>query len=556
MHLSTISRITPDSATAGPKAEAHRASLPAPLESPDDATKPRRLPRARPWRSLVVKTAMLAFIFVVVPLILYSQFKAADDEKQQLLLRSVGDQGRVMAQALAPLVAASEKPNLARLQQELARFADDVTNVKLLFKPAAAVDSGGFYYIASWPVVPASQLDIEGEKLRQQGILSQLATSCEGELPMALRYTTPQGGEEVVTSLTPIRAPSGCWAVVTSFAAGAIPGAHFGVPYWATAEVRISAVVYLAMALLTFTTFWSIRRGLRRFADRARAVSEGGAHGSFGEQNDIPELAEVAQEFDRMVERLKKSAEDIRRAAEDNAHAFKTPIAVIRQSLEPLRRTIEPDNQRGLRALGLIESSLDKLDGLVASQRRLDEATADIINTKRMPVDLSRLVHQLLDAQAGVFARRRLSLKGHVTPGVIVMGDEEMIETVIENLIENAVSFSPEGESIGVRLETRGQSAELLVGDSGPGVPEADLERIFERYFSQRPARKDGDGGTHFGIGLWIARRNVEALGGTIRAENRRPNGLLMRVLLPLAPGVRIARPDTTLPHATARTAR
>lgn len=499
---------------------------------------------------------MLAFIFVVVPLILYSQFKAADDEKQQLLLRSVGDQGRVMAQALAPLVAASEKPNLARLQQELARFADDVTNVKLLFKPAAAVDSGGFYYIASWPVVPASQLDIEGEKLRQQGILSQLATSCEGELPMALRYTTPQGGEEVVTSLTPIRAPSGCWAVVTSFAAGAIPGAHFGVPYWATAEVRISAVVYLAMALLTFTTFWSIRRGLRRFADRARAVSEGGAHGSFGEQNDIPELAEVAQEFDRMVERLKKSAEDIRRAAEDNAHAFKTPIAVIRQSLEPLRRTIGPDNQRGLRALGLIESSLDKLDGLVASQRRLDEATADIINTKRMPVDLSRLVHQLLDAQAGVFARRRLSLKGHVTPGVIVMGDEEMIETVIENLIENAVSFSPEGESIGVRLETRGQSAELLVGDSGPGVPEADLERIFERYFSQRPARKDGDGGTHFGIGLWIARRNVEALGGTIRAENRRPNGLLMRVLLPLAPGVRIARPDTTLPHATARTAR
>lgn len=499
---------------------------------------------------------MLAFIFVVVPLILYNQFKAADDEKQQLLLRSVGDQGRVMAQALAPLVAASEKPNLARLQQELARFADDVTNVKLLFKPAAAVDSGGFYYIASWPVVPASQLDIEGEKLRQQGILSQLATSCEGELPMALRYTTPQGGEEVVTSLTPIRAPSGCWAVVTSFAAGAIPGAHFGVPYWATAEVRISAVVYLAMALLTFTTFWSIRRGLRRFADRARAVSEGGAHGSFGEQNDIPELAEVAQEFDRMVERLKKSAEDIRRAAEDNAHAFKTPIAVIRQSLEPLRRTIGPENQRGLRALGLIESSLDKLDGLVASQRRLDEATADIINTKRLPIDLSRLVHQLLDAQAGVFARRRLSLKGHVTPRVVVMGDEEMIETVIENLIENAISFSPEGESIGVRLETRGQSAELLVGDSGPGVPEADLERIFERYFSQRPARKDGDGGTHFGIGLWIARRNVEALGGTIRAENRRPNGLLMRVLLPLAPGVRIGRPDTTLPHATARTAR
>jgi two-component system sensor histidine kinase ChvG len=284
-------------------------------------------------------------------------------------------------------------------------------------------------------------------------------------------------------------------------------------------------------------------------------VREGGAPGSFGAQNDIPELAEVAKEFDSMVDRLQRSAEDIRRAAEDNAHAFKTPIAVIRQSLEPLRRTIGADNQRGVRALGLIESSLDKLDGLVASQRRLDETTADIMNTKRQPIDLSRLVHQLLDAQSGVFARQRLSLKGHVTPGVVVMGDEEMIETVIENIVENAVSFSPEGESIGVRLEARSRYAELLVGDSGPGVPEADLERIFERYFSQRPARKDGDG-THFGIGLWIARRNVEALGGTIRAENRRPNGLLMRVSLPLAPGARLARPDTTLPHAAARAPR
>ena len=78
--------------------------------------------------------------------------------------------------------------------------------------------------------------------------------------------------------------------------------------------------------------------------------------------------------------------------------------------------------------------------------------------------------------------------------------------------------------------------AELLIGDSGPGVPPDNLERIFDRYFSQRPAAaRGGDGQTHFGIGLWVARRNVEALGGTISAENRQPHGLLMRVRLPLA---------------------
>jgi two-component system, OmpR family, sensor histidine kinase ChvG len=123
----------------------------------------------------------------------------------------------------------------------------------------------------------------------------------------------------------------------------------------------------------------------------------------------------------------------------------------------------------------------------------------------------------------------------------MVYANEEMVETVVENVIDNAISFSPDGESIGIRVESRGDVAELLVGDSGPGVPPDDLGRIFDRYFSQRPTREPNDDtpATHFGIGLWIARRNVEALGGTIRAENRKPNGLLLRIELPLASATR-----------------
>src|SRR5216683_4107511 len=99
------------------------------------------------------------------------------------------------------------------------------------------------------------------------------------------------------------------------------------------------------------------------------------------------------------------------------------------------------------------------------------------------------------------------------------------------------ISFSPDGDSIGIRLEPRGEFAELLIGDSGPGVPREDLARIFDRYFSQRPPKiGHDDEAAHFGIGLWIARRNVEALGGSIRAENRQPNGLLLRIKLPLSP--------------------
>jgi two-component system sensor histidine kinase ChvG len=528
----------PSSSTSITTRASGTAGLPAELAAPRAAhgVQPRRY---RVWRSLGVQAALLAVVFLIVPIVVYTQFRGADIEKQSLLLRSVREQGRIMSQALLPILASAERPALAQLGRELARFADEVTNVKLVFKPA---NESGFFYIASWPTVPASHLDIERDKLQQQGVLDQLAQTCQGELPVALRYSVPAGDDEIVTSVTPLQTPSGCWAVITSFSAAAVPGSNLGVPYYARAEVRIAAAVYLAMALLTLTTFWSVRRGLRHFAERARAIREGGAAaGPFAAQNEIPELAEVADEFDRMVDVLQNSAQDIRRAAEDNAHAFKTPIAVIRQSLEPLKRAVAIDNQRGLRAIGLIESSLDKLDGLVASSRRLDEATADLIETRRTPLNLSQMLERLLSAHADLFAGKRLTLKGHIAPGVVILANEEMVETVIENVLDNAISFSPEGESIGIRLETRENEVELLVGDAGPGVPEENLQRIFDRYFSQRPPEhREDEQGAHFGIGLWVARRNVEALGGSIVGENRRPHGLLMRVKLPLGAAQRL----------------
>jgi two-component system, OmpR family, sensor histidine kinase ChvG len=526
----------PDSATAGLPATSRQEYAPA-------LPPPRAAPRPRFYRSLTAKAAVLATIFLIVPLIVYDQFRAADEAEKAVLLRSVREHGHVITAALAPLLSGSDRPALPQLGHELARFADDFTNVKLLFAPTG---TAGFFYVASWPVVSTAQLDAERETLRQQGVLDRLSTSCDGEFPFALRYRTPQGNDEVVTSMTPLKTPSGCWVVVTSSAAGSLPGSNLGRPYWASSEVRVAAAIYLAMVLLTITTFWSVRRGLRRFAERARTIRERrSSGGSFRAQNDIPELADVAEEFDHMVEVLDASARDIRRAAEDNAHAFKTPIAVIRQSLEPLKRAIAIENQRGLRAVGLIEASLDKLDGLVASARRLDEATADVMDMPRTDLDLSSILGRLLQAHAEALLERRLNLKGHIAPRVLSHANEEMVETVIENLLDNAISFSPEGESIGVRLEARDGFAELLIGDSGPGVAAENLDRIFDRYFSERSPSRSDEYDTHFGIGLWIARRNVEALGGTIRAEARRPSGLLMRVRLPLAEVARLGSSPT-----------
>src|SRR5438045_9250339 len=128
-----------------------------------------------------------------------------------------------------------------------------------------------------------------------------------------------------------------------------------------------------------------------------------------------------------MVEALYRSAADIRQTAEDNAHAFKTPIAVIRQSIEPLRRVLPQDNQRAQRAFGVLEHSLDRLDGLVASARRLDEATADLIAEPHATVDLGRVIGGLIQIRSALLpnhdgplslARHDLIISAHLLPCV------------------------------------------------------------------------------------------------------------------------------------------
>ena len=488
-------------------------------------------------RSLRAKTGLLALIFALVPLFLYAEFRKAYQDSQDLLLQSVRDQGRVISQSLLPLLENAAIAELPQLGLQLERFAGKVTTIKLLLAPAGAAGDR-FYYVASWPGVAGNNLDAERQLLAGQGVLDRLAQSCRGELPFSLLYDRPTGGAEIVTAVTPLLTAAGCWAVVASFSAEAFPGAHLGQPYWATPTIQIAAAIYLAMVVITFSTLLGINGGLRRFARLARQIREHGrTTGSFVARNEIPELAEVAAEFDRMVEALHGSAAAIRRAAEDNAHAFKTPIAVIRQSLEPLRRAVGVENQRVVRAIERVDNSLDRLDGLVASARRLDEATADLVAEPRRPVDLQRLLQKLIESRATLLPGRDIRLRGELWPAVYVLGSESIIETVIENLIDNAASFAPAGSEVLVRLRQERDVAHIEVVDEGPGVPPAQLDQIFERYFSARRKGAQSDAGPgSFGIGLSIARRNVEAMRGLIEAENRIPQGLIIHIRLPVAP--------------------
>ncbi|MFC7334353.1 sensor histidine kinase [Rhodocista pekingensis] len=499
-------------------------------------------------RSLAGRLVLVSVVFLAVPLLIYEQFRNADAEKQLLLLRSAQQQGQLIARAVEPLLAGLDGPSLAGLGQTLTRFADENTRVRVLLRPNApgGGTGRGFYYVASAPAVPTAMLDLERERLIEQGVLVRLAASCAGDQALAIPVPTEKGGVELLTSITPIKTEMGCWAVVTSHAAAAYLGLGMGQPYWRTPEVQAAALVYIAMAALVLVLLLEVWRNLRRFGELARdIVMHRGPASSFSDQNTVPELEPVAEDFDRLVATLHSSAVNLRRAAEDNAHAFKTPIAVIRQAVEPLKRLIPPEDVRGRRAIDMIEGSVERLDGLVSFARRMDETAADLLEPPRQRVDLSALLERVLLGYRNLLEERGVTLLPRIEGGLVVRAGEELLETVIENVVDNALSFSPAGGSIRVVCKREGARILLSVDDEGPGVDPANMERIFERYFSQRPgasgtalaepAGARPDGMPHYGIGLWIVRRNVEAVGGRVDAENRPEGGFGIRIRLPAA---------------------
>lgn len=484
------------------------------------------------WRSFAAKLLLLSGVFIAVPIMLYFEFKDANAERNALLLQSVQEEGRLIASALTPHFERFDGKSADSLAKEVERFGAGRVNIKLLFRPRDAAQPDNFFYIASSPAVSSEYLERERQELAESGIVPRLGESCEGNLPRSARYMNPAGEPEIITSIVPINVETGCWVLVTSHATASFVGSSLGRPYWETPEVRIAAGIYILMAAIVIWLFADAWVTVRRFQHAAREIRIKGTEDlRFAKLNRVPELDEVAEEFDRLVH----ASQLIRQTAEENTHALKAPLAVISQALEPLNKSLSKNDQKGRRSLDLIERSVVKLDSLVSTTRRMDEAIAELLNPPRRRLDLSRLATDLMEGYADAWKARGIALQWDITPGMAVVADPDLIETALDNLLDNAQSFSPAGGRVVVNLQRRDGVAEFTIEDQGPGVKSEDIERIFERYFSSRNAANDANGTSHFGMGLWIARRNVEAFGGSVAARNRSTGGLRITLRLPLA---------------------
>jgi two-component system sensor histidine kinase ChvG len=488
-------------------------------------------------RSFIVKLSILAMIFIIVPVILYIQFRANDDEKNALLRLSLEQRGRVIAEALRPALLEFESESPEMLHDAMAMLGDQQTNLRLLFRPENAQEADGFFYVAASPPDLNVSLSKERQTLIERGVLAELAKACARTRQQFLRFTNPAGQEELLTSLTPLHLSNGCWVVMTSDGAAAFLQSSIGRSFWQSAEIKIAALVYFLTAGLICWLIADMWRGANQFQKAARAIRLQGVNGaSFSKLNPIPELAGVAEDFDALVAALSRSRQYIRNAAEENAHALKAPLAVIMQAVEPLKREFQSVSGGSHRSIELIERSVARLCALVNAARELDKTGAEIVYSQKRRMDMSKFLQRLLSSYGAGLESKGKKLRVSIEPNISVLANEDLLESVVENLLENASSYAPLDSVIEVDLKRSNGAVNFSVGDRGPGVAPEDMPHIFERYFSRRSAVEtngaNGGSGEHFGLGLWIVKRNVESLGGRVLVRNRAEKGFKVTVRL------------------------
>lgn len=304
--------------------------------------------------------------------------------------------------------------------------------------------------------------------------------------------------------------------------------------------------VILALAFTAFATTllasWLLARTIagpmRRLSDAAEAVSS-----NISARSELPRLSDRADEvgqmttaFHKMTASLYRRIEASERFAQDVAHELKNPLTAARSTAEALAYAKTPDMQREL--VVQIQAELGRLNKLITDVANASMLDADLARQQTEPVDMSKLIPGI----ASIFEdrlsedTRRVEVKvdeaGAHLASFIVRGHEARLGRVITNLLDNALSFSPEHGVVSVSMRRVGAEVEIVVEDEGPGIPPDKLDDVFQRFYSDRP-QTDQTVGKNSGLGLSITRDIIVAYGGRVWASNR-----------PTAPGADATRHD------------
>jgi two-component system sensor histidine kinase ChvG len=231
------------------------------------------------------------------------------------------------------------------------------------------------------------------------------------------------------------------------------------------------------------------------------------------------EIGTLARALSDMSQALRQRIDATEAFAADAAHEIKNPLASLRSAVDSLGIIADPELRE--RLLGVIRDDIARIDRLITDISEASRLDAELSRARFETVDLGNMVEQLVAAreQRGLPNDIRLAYARPHRGTTNMFGDGSRLARVVENLVDNAISFSPPGGLVQIAATRDDDTVYLRVEDEGPGVPFAEREAIFNRFHSIRP---EGEAfGRHSGLGLAIAKAIVEGHGGTISVTDR-----------------------------------
>lgn len=529
--------------TAKPKALLRRSLADRPT---DDGALENGRARRRGWLPgsrlgrLIVGLNLLGLAILVVGALVLNEFRRSLVEAREDSLRT---QGELIANVIA--VGATQGSPEPMLDQQR---ASDL--LQALFIPrsqrARLFDSHGqliadSYLIADRvevkPLPPAhkrgewrltfhrsDQPSLKAQSLARDALNTEVSQALKGERVSDIRVNS--AGEQVVSVSLPIQDVKAVLGVLT-LEAGDIDAT--------IAAQRLAILPFVLVAFgATLVSSLLLSRLIARpvlklawAADSVRLSRARAIHlPELARRED--ELGDLARSLESMTVTLSERMDAIERFAADVAHEIRNPLTSIRSALDTLPLVTDA-SARG-RLMDILQQDVIRLDRLVT----------DISNASRLDAELSREAPRAFDL--GALLREIVSLYGASTRGagapvrliepdsltpLLVVGLEGPLGQVFRNLIDNARSFSPPGGEVRISLSRGHREVLTAVEDDGPGIPEENLETIFQRFYTSRP--KGAAFGSNSGLGLSIARQIVVAYRGRVWAENRQaPSGEIL----------------------------
>ena len=291
-----------------------------------------------------------------------------------------------------------------------------------------------------------------------------------------------------------------------------------------------AAALVPAVLLLMIVVIFLISRPIRQID---RAIHRLG-DGNFTDTVSISgprDLEQLGERLDWLRARLLELEQGKTRFLQHMSHELKTPLTAIREGADLLRENI----------VGKLNSQQEEIAGILhENSLQLQKLIEDLLNFSilqsrtaalvRSRVELQPLIEEVLEGHKLAMMARNVQLKTSWRP-VTLNGDRDKIRTIVDNLVSNAIKYSPDNSSLMVRLSADRAYAYIEVTDSGPGIPESERERVFEAFYQGKPADQGPVRGT--GLGLSIAREYARAHGGDVSVVKSDQDGAGLRVVLP-----------------------